>query len=339
MAAMIDCISSPFISVVMCCYNAEQWLRDSIESVLNQTYGDFEFIIVDDGSSDKTLSILREYANLDARVLVVEKSNSGLTDSLNVAINLARGQWIARIDADDICEANRFQLQVSEVIAYPSLVYLGGGLVLIDERGHLGRVYRYPSTHDSLVKSMATARRFPAHSSAFFKAEAFRSVGGYRTRFRRSQDLDLWLRLSEVGEMAALDKTLVRIRKHSAQVSHEDSGRRQVIDARMAIVSYWLRRNGFMDPVDCDELRYVKYREWLEKQLLEDGVFSYLSRVVKMRTDYSRISGGAKRVSFLVCSILINPRFFVKIVSIFLFGERRMRSLSLEWGRVAGVKN
>jgi len=103
-AVSSELISTPTITVLMSCYNAERWLDEAVRSVLNQTFDNFEFIIIDDGSVDGTLSLVRRYASTDSRIIVVAKQNTGLSDSLNVGVQMARGKWIARLDADDLCE-------------------------------------------------------------------------------------------------------------------------------------------------------------------------------------------------------------------------------------------
>src|SRR5687767_6042714 len=101
--------SHPECSVVMSCYNASAWLSEALDSVLNQTFQDFELIIVDDGSTDDTRKIIEEYAARETRIVSIVKANSGLADSLNVGVARARGRWVARLDADDVCEPERLE--------------------------------------------------------------------------------------------------------------------------------------------------------------------------------------------------------------------------------------
>ena len=131
-------LSTPFVSVLMSCYNASRWLDESIQSVLNQSYGNFEFIIVNDGSTDCTQAIIQHYASSDDRIVMIEKANTGLADSLNVGISRARGVWIARQDADDISDLTRLEKQVRSAMINHNIVFLGTGLAEIDglEAGH-----------------------------------------------------------------------------------------------------------------------------------------------------------------------------------------------------------
>ena len=188
---LLSPIPVPSVSVLMSCYNAARWLGEAIESVLRQTHTDFEFIIVDDGSKDDTPTILQRYSASDARIVIITKPNTGLGDSLNVGIRQVRGDWIARLDADDICEPTRLARQLELAQSNPSLVFVGSGLVIIDEHGAKLAIHHYPTRHTALLRQLRQMRKFPPHSSAMFRTTAARSIGGYRTRIRRAQDWDL----------------------------------------------------------------------------------------------------------------------------------------------------
>ncbi len=267
--------TAPQVTVLMSCYNAVRWLDEAITSVLTQSFGDFEFIVVDDGSTDETLKLVRRVSELDSRIVVVEKPNTGLADSLNVGIQKACGEWIARLDADDVCEPTRLEKQIAHVRDKPRVVFVGSGLVEIDADGNRLKTHRYPPRHAALLEHLRTARKFPPHSSAFYRTKAARVVGGYRSRIRRAQDWDLWLRLSEVGELACLPDPLVMVRKHADQISHEDTGKRQIVDSRVAITSYFLRRCNFSDPVGGEESAFEAFRVWLGQRLDEEGLFEF----------------------------------------------------------------
>jgi glycosyltransferase involved in cell wall biosynthesis len=323
--------TAPFVSVLMSCYNASRWLEESIQSVLNQSYGDFEFIIVDDGSEDDTLSIVRRYASKDDRIIVITKPNTGLADSLNVGIKQARGKWIARLDADDVSEQTRLEKQVRFVMTKPNLVFVGTGLTEVDENGRKLSTHRYPLVHRQLVRHLVTAQKFPPHSSALYRAKAVRSVSGYRTRIRRSQDRDLWLRLSEIGELACLDEPLVKVRKHADQISHEESGRRQLIDSRMAISSYWFRQKKEEDPVSLDEATFNAFYVWLEKELMDDGLFEFQSykRHLKMllKCRVGRDSDWLRAGSVFMA----HPAFSLRILRERIWGESMPARLVGKW--------
>lgn len=324
-------LTAPAITVLMSCYNAARWLDEAIKSVLNQTYCNFEFLIVDDGSEDDTLKIIKRYADQDTRIAFIAKHNTGLADSLNLGIREARGKWIARLDADDVCEPSRLEKQFDLARENPALVFIGTGLTMIDQNGAELRDYRYPSRHASLLKHLRTSRRFPPHSSAFYRTEVVRAVGSYRTRIRRAQDWDLWFRLSEVGELACIDESLVKIRKHSSQISHDESGKRQKLYSRIAMTSYWLRQYGFPDPVSDVEERFEVFRIWIEKRLEEEALFIseyFMDQSRKMFYGAPKSPTGALKLFGMA---LRHPVIVLYQLRQRVFGDQLPRRLAQEW--------
>lgn len=315
----------------MSCYNASRWVDVAIHSVLNQTFYDFEFIIVDDGSTDGTLDALRRHAARDARIVIIAKANTGLGDSLNVGIRRARGEWIARLDADDVCEPTRLVRQIEYAQAGPSLVFIGTALSIIDEHGKLLQVHRYPTDHAGLLRHLRQVRKFPPHSSAMFRATAVRDIGGYRTRIRRAQDWDLWLRLSSLGHLACIDEPLVRIRKHAHQVSYEDSGKRQKIDSRISLTSYWLRASGSPDPVCEDDAGFEAFRCWLEARLHKNRLYAAESLraelVSAFRCAPNRLLGALR----IVGTSSRCPSLAMRLIWQWLVGENLARQLARDW--------
>lgn len=271
-------MKSVAVSFLMSCFNGASFIRDTIESVLNQSYSNFEFVIVNDGSTDESLEILNDYQRADDRIRVVNKLNTGLADSLNVGFMYCSGHWIARIDSDDLALANRVARQL-EAINDSSIVFIGSGMIEINEHGAEIKRYSYPTDHDSLVERLCCAGAFPPHSSALIRSDAFKRVGRYRKRIRRSQDWDLWLRLSEVGKLTCIDEPLVSIRKHSAQISNEKAGLAQVLFSRASIVAHHLRCGGSIDPISLDDEIYQRFINMVDVKLKLSGVYDlYLAR-------------------------------------------------------------
>lgn len=321
---------APTVSVLMSCYNAERWLSEAINSVLNQTFRDFEFIIVDDGSVDKTLTLIHEYAAVDDRIVVIKKPNSGLSDSLNVGIERARGIWIARLDADDICEPTRLERQIELARSNPALVFIGTGLTIIDEDGKKLKTHSYPASHAALVQSLGGIRKFPPHSSAFYRATTVKAIGGYRGKLSRAEDWDLWLRLSELGQLACLQAPLLQIRKHTAQISNSEGGRRQLIDARLATIAYWLRQFRFPDPVAADQASVEAFGSWVQMQLEKKSVFAFQEHMGHMRSDFA-MSRFPLNIIRLISACVASPVFTVRFANERMRGESLPRRLALEW--------
>jgi glycosyltransferase involved in cell wall biosynthesis len=323
--------SKIFVTVLMSCYNAERWLDSSVLSVLNQTFTNFEFIIIDDGSTDGTLKKLNEFAAIDSRIVVLSKTNTGLSDSLNVGISMAKGNWIARIDADDIFEPIKLEKQVGEIDKNSNLVFIGTGLTIIDEFGRKLKVYSYPENHLALQKNLRTARKFPPHASAMYKSSVIRKLGGYRGRISKAEDADLWLRFSEVGEMACLAGSYVQIRKHSGQISHAENGTRQMLDARLATVASWLRHFGYPDPIAANDKDYENYKSWIVMQLNENRLFEFLAHKEKIQLILGATSTNPFNLFNLFKLSLIRPIHSIRYIKEKMNGETLPQRLAIKW--------
>jgi len=313
----------------MSVYNGESWLEESIRSILAQTFTDFEFIIVNDGSTDKSISILHDLAAKDSRIRLFSKSNTGLTDSLNFGIERARGEWIARIDADDISFPERLEIQYKLAKSDPDIVLVGGGLTKIDMQGQEIKTYSYPISHVKLVNNLKKGSRFFAHSCAFIKTFSIREIGGYRMRLKRAQDLDLWLRLSQTGKIAAVDKTIIKLRVHPQQISHDEGGRRQKIDAFVARISFVLIKQKETDPVSAPELEFQKFRLWLVSKLESDGYFEYIANITKMR-EYTRCNS-LRKLLMLVLRIILRPRILAFFIVHRFFTKQYSGRVAKSW--------
>ena len=315
----------------MSVYNGERWLHDSINSVLKQTYSDFEFIIVNDGSLDKSLDIIKEFAGKDQRILVIDKPNSGLADSLNVGIAKASGEWIARIDADDLCDPNRLALQYGMARSRTDLVLIGTGLLEIDDLGQRRKTFSYPHGHQELVNRLLKMRAFFPHSSAFFNTQAVKNLGCYRPRLKRAQDFDLWLRLSEVGRIGCVAEPLVCIRHHAAQISHDEGGRRQIIDGRVALASHFLRQKGLLDPVAVDSTYsdFTVFWQFVESGVEQDKLVEFRRYIgnLKAKRDMAHFSGVIALLLFSVRS----PHFLFRYFKEVFFGDQLASSLANAW--------
>ncbi len=203
----------PGISVIMAVHNGERYLGRAMESVLGQTFGDFEFIIVDDGSTDGSSAIIRSYA--DPRIRSVSNGrNIGLTRSLNVALGLASGHYIARQDADDVSLPARFAKQVTYLERHPEVGLLGTGVCIIDEDG---RVLRRETPSPYPERKLRMHNQF-VHGSVMLRKSVLDQVGPYHELFRYSQDYELWLRIAGRYTVANLTEPLYWKRRHRESV-------------------------------------------------------------------------------------------------------------------------
>jgi glycosyltransferase involved in cell wall biosynthesis len=202
-------------------YNANRYVAEAIESVLSQTFDDFELIIVDDGSTDRSLRILRRFERQDRRVRLVSRPHTGYVVALNEMIALARGELLARLDADDVALPERFAIQFAYLRDHPEIICVGSQAHIIDEFGRILH-NNHPGMSHEEIHEIALEGRCPlAHSSIMMRRESVVAVGGYRVEMQPAEDLDLWLRLAERGRMANLPDILIKYRIHSDSVSEK----------------------------------------------------------------------------------------------------------------------
>ena len=236
------------VSIILPIFNGEDWIDESIKSILNQDYKYFELLIVNDGSYDSSEQKIMQYIKLDKRIKYLPKKHSGLTDSLNYALKKATGEWIARIDVDDISTKSRLSKQVRYIQYKKNLVLIGSNFSI--KKNNL-IIYNsdLPNNNKKLIYRLKNMKGFFPHSSAFFSKDKAIKVGGYRKAFIKSQDHDLWLRLSEIGEIGCINDKLVEINEHEDRISNSKSGFSQTVYAFAALVAYNLRsrKNFFLE--------------------------------------------------------------------------------------------
>ena len=207
----------PKVTVLMSVYNGRLYLKESIESILNQTFNDFDLLIINDGSTDNSGEIILSFD--DPRIRLIENPvNVGLTKSLNRGLKLAKGTLIARQDADDISLPHRLEHQLSYLESHLDIVLLGTWAKVIDENGKALRDTCSPINPFVLKWRMLFTNQI-VHSSVMFNSEKVRQLGGYDSLFTFSQDYDLWLRIMKQHQIALLPEILVHRREHSNDIS------------------------------------------------------------------------------------------------------------------------
>ena len=262
--------TNPAISVLLPVYNAERFIREAVDSVLFQSLGDFELLALDDGSTDGSLIILREYETRDNRVRIITRENRGLVASLNELIAAARGRYLARMDSDDISMPQRFERQVMFLESSPDRVAVGGWVIHIDENGLPIGPIKSPTLHFDIDQAHLKGHASIWHPAAMIRKDAIVSVGGYREEFRHAEDLDLWLRLAEVGKLSNLSEFVLCYRLHGNSVS-QANGLLQQSAAERACASAW-RRRGINGKFEAIELwRATGDRDSMHKFALQYG--------------------------------------------------------------------
>lgn len=218
---------NPEISVVMpvwngCSRGSEVFLRQAIQSILDQTYENFEFIIVDDGSTDSTPNILKEYASKDNRIIILRnETNLKISKSLNKGIAHAKTSLIARQDADDMSTPTRLELQKQFLDARPETHLCGSGMFVIDEENRLLMEIKHPCNYIVVREILKTWCPF-VHGSVMFRKKAFDETGGYSSEqdIEYAEDYDLWVRMAAKGVLENIpDKVLYFHRNHNSKSS------------------------------------------------------------------------------------------------------------------------
>lgn len=214
--------ATPLVSLIMSVHNGEQWLDEAIRSIVQQTYTNWEFIIIDDASERPAREILDRYRN-DARIKIERtETRQGLTKNLNTALSRCKGHFIARMDADDISLPHRLEKQVAYLQQHPATAAVAGFIELIDEAGNITGVWADDrrATDRYTIRHMLPAKNCLAHPSVMMPADVLRTYR-YNEVQIHSQDWDLWLRLEADDKVIEkINETLVLYRIHSSSVTH-----------------------------------------------------------------------------------------------------------------------
>ncbi len=206
----------PRVSILMSVYNGADYVYEAVQSILKQSFTDFELIIIDDGSTDETIKIVNSFE--DRRLKIIRQNNSGLTIALNNAFAIAKGDYIARQDADDISDINRLSRQVNFLDHHPLIALVGSYANIIEEQGiAIGKI-EVECFPEAIRKLLPVSNQF-VHGSLMIRRNAFESIGGYRVAFRYSQDYDLVLRLVMKYKLANINEPLYFLRHRRRKIS------------------------------------------------------------------------------------------------------------------------
>lgn len=236
---------SDMVSVLMPAHNAQRWLRASVESILCQSYTDFELIMIDDGSTDQTSEIVREFMEKDGRILMLRNSEKrGVSFSLNRALKQARGRYIARMDADDISLKHRLERQVAFMEANPEIGISSAWMSALNVNE--GRIWKLPLTHDEIVTELFGNSPF-YHPLTIIRTSLLKEHGlTYNEEFNDSQDYRLWADAVPLTRTANLPEVLLHYRIHSKQESRFG---KMAMEVRLLMLSRFLGR----DPTPDEE--------------------------------------------------------------------------------------
>lgn len=263
-------MKNPTISVLMSVYNGEPYLSESIESILNQTYRDFEFIIINDGSTDSSWETIQHYAAQDGRVIPISQGNIGLTKSLNRGIQLARGEYIARQDADDVSEPNRLQEQ-NDWFSKNKHGILCGTQGKIQHNDKFIKIPTPLLNNRSIVRKLIYGNVFN-HTSAMFRKTINDNTFLYNENFKYAQDYELWSRLCLVGEVNIIKNHLVIIRDNPGNLSNRQKEYQRLFAILVALSNNFPEiKNKLTEYFDIEEMlstyrndgKYAPTLDWL----------------------------------------------------------------------------
>ena len=240
---------TPQISVVIGAYNAQRYVEQTIRSILAQTFTDFEFLIVDDGSADRTLKILRNYEKKDPRVKVIANRHGGIVDAANTGLQQAQCELIARADADDVALPDRFEKQFRYLWEHPECHALGAQMRLIDPHGSSLMETKLPLEHEQIEREMLAGSGWAMPQPVvMFRRTPILACGAYRKQYEWAEDLDLFLRVAEKGKLANLPDILVQYRIHLGSTNHTKYQRQ--LELKRDLIAEAYRRRGKAIPRD-----------------------------------------------------------------------------------------
>jgi GT2 family glycosyltransferase len=323
-------MSNPRLSVIMSVYNDAKYLPKAIESILAQEFSDFEFLIVDDGSTDESRSIIDRFSGQDRRIRAFHQPNRGLIYSLNLMIARARSPLLARMDGDDISLPKRLSTQLAYLELNPDIGVLGTGADTIDELGKPGlRRFDNVTDPDAVVADLMNGPPL-CHPSVVMRRDVVERVGGYHPAFLHCEDYDLWLRLSEVTRLSSLPERLILYRQSASQVSNRHALTQQ-IGAAVAWEAHAERIQGRPDPTEgLDALPSI---EKLDALFGRPGVGKLVREKATRRIAYSQTAMSGAGFGLLLEQVRTGDRpdkMWRTVARLVLFGLP-FRALRLAW--------
>lgn len=232
---MINPSDQPLVSFIMAAKNFERFVGDAIASVMNQTYQNIELIVVDDASTDNTTSIIREWAERDARIRAIYNTTSVLPPrARNMAADIARGTYLAILDSDDISMPDRIEKQVAYMLAHPEIDASGSHAEIIDIDGKSFGIKK-KSTNIADIRCAFLLQNQFIHSSMIIKKSVFDALGGYRSEYMYAEDYDLYSRVLEAGQMNNVDAVLIKFRASSGGVTTQSNSQKIQMASSLAV--------------------------------------------------------------------------------------------------------
>lgn len=293
--------TNPLVSVLIPVFNGEKYLSEALDNIRKQTYSNLEIIILNDGSTDGSGAIIDRFVESEKRAIAVHKKNTGLTSTLNYGLSLASGVWLSRNDQDDVASPSKVERQMETVLGNPSLVLVGSDFSTLTEE--TGQVHRYhlPTGHNQLVRRLRRVQSFFPHSSAFLRLDVARQVEGYDIDALYNEDWDLWLRLSELGEIGSVAESLVTIRKHQTQMTKNSGDVIPQGEAFVSSVLHFLRTDPSLR-LDSQDFRELEVR----RQVRETDSYQKFCTIVHLQAQVQRRITGRRTLITKFIQVLLS---------------------------------
>ncbi len=264
----------PKISIITTFFNAADTLNQTIDSVLQQDFEDYEYILIDDGSDDNSCSIISDYD--DSRICLQKPGRMGRVEALNVGLNAARGDYIAILDADDCCFKQRLSHQYKQLINNPQITLVYSNAELIDISGNKIGVTTFPVTHENILASLISLNPFP-HSSVMYRRQLAVEMGGYNWRCEKSIDYNFYLALILAGgKVQGYERPLIQLRSHADSWGKQDQQALQMRYGVMGLVNYYQKQHGQVGIMELNgglwESAKESFNQWFDNMYFQNQI-------------------------------------------------------------------
>ena len=268
------------VSVVMPAYNAETHIEEAINSILRQTYKDFEFIIINDASTDSTLDIIKKFSKKDKRIQIISnKRNLNIGKSLNLGVAKSQGKYIARMDADDISFPNRLAQQVQLLNNNPKVAVTGGDIVLIKEDGTILHTRKYESNSERMKKNIFRFSPF-AHPTTMYRKNIFDEFNGYDPAKSPSEDIDLWIKIGSKYDFGSVTSPTLYYRTYVKSSSNKKLRQVELNTIKMRYTAY--REYGYKPSLLDIMLNVCQFVTiWIFPASIRIGLFNLIRSYIK----------------------------------------------------------
>ena len=288
-------MSVPLVTILMPAFNAEKYIGAAIDSVLRQTFTDFELVIVNDGSTDTTQKVIEVFT--DPRIVLLNSTHGGVSKTLNEGLAVAKGKYIARFDADDICYPQRLEQQLHFLETHPDYVAIGSDADYMLENGeHLFHFSCIGHTHEQIERKMYFYCPF-IHSSVMYRKEAVIKAGSYSLHAHNFEDYLLWTQLAKQGKLCNLPEALIRVRFNPASVTIDERWRGQ----RFRSLKKAVIHSGMITKKEGDELAAIIQKQDTKKT--KEGAYYALCAKKFLTDNYQPV----RSREYIRNAIRVNP--------------------------------